>query len=51
MLVLLQHCLVVLTVARVMGKEVVENAQCKADDANGQKHHPPPLNAEGGVPT
>ena len=51
MLVLLQHSLVVLTIARVMGKEVVENAQRKADNTYGQEAHPPPLNAKGGVPT
>lgn len=33
-----------------MGKEVVENAQSKADDPYSNEDHPPPLNAKGGVP-
>jgi len=51
MLMLFQNWLVVLGVAWVMCKEVVEDAQGKADDSHCQEHHPPPLNAKGGVPT
>ena len=49
-LVLLQHRFVVLGIARVVGKEVVEDAQGKADHADCQEHHSPALNAKGSVP-
>lgn len=51
MLVLLQHRLVVLSIAGVVRKEVVEHPQHKADDAHGQEHHPPAVNAKWTVST
>ena len=44
MLVLFQHGPVVLPIAWIMGKEVIEKTQGKTDDANCQEHHSPSFN-------
>ena len=49
MLVLLQHGLVVPSIAGVMGKEVIEDAQKEADNAHCEEDNAPAVDAKGPV--